>query len=160
MAAISAARGAPTALTPPSSSHGDEPSWRYRNQHEVSLRRQPRLLFVHRHMPIYCAIATPASHGLMGSFGMLDEHGLTSLLSFRRSMTKMELDISATIRIAILARTETSIRAMTPRHGRCTRRILFRTTSGMHMPRLASSRPFNSTTSGRIGRLPSLRRMR
>ncbi|KAL7929805.1 hypothetical protein V8C35DRAFT_171815 [Trichoderma chlorosporum] len=34
MAAISAARGAPTALTPPSSSHGDEPSWRYRNQHE------------------------------------------------------------------------------------------------------------------------------
>ncbi|KAH6603269.1 hypothetical protein Trco_008044 [Trichoderma cornu-damae] len=34
MAAISAARGAPTALTPPSSSHGDEPSWRYRDQHE------------------------------------------------------------------------------------------------------------------------------
>ncbi|KAL7795091.1 hypothetical protein V8C37DRAFT_409025 [Trichoderma ceciliae] len=34
MAAISAARGPPTALTPPSSSHGDEPSWRYRDQHE------------------------------------------------------------------------------------------------------------------------------
>ncbi|KAH0521972.1 hypothetical protein TsFJ059_005897 [Trichoderma semiorbis] len=34
MAAISAARGAPTALTPPSSSHGDEPSWRYRDHHE------------------------------------------------------------------------------------------------------------------------------
>ncbi|UKZ83779.1 hypothetical protein TrVFT333_011592 [Trichoderma virens FT-333] len=34
MAAISAARGAPTALTPPSSSHGDDPSWRYRDQHE------------------------------------------------------------------------------------------------------------------------------
>ncbi|KAM0259722.1 hypothetical protein ACHAQJ_003156 [Trichoderma viride] len=34
MAAISAARGASTALTPPSSSHGDEPSWRFRDQHE------------------------------------------------------------------------------------------------------------------------------
>ncbi|KAH0493580.1 hypothetical protein TgHK011_000241 [Trichoderma gracile] len=34
MAAITAARGAPTALTPPSSSHGDESSWRYRDQRE------------------------------------------------------------------------------------------------------------------------------
>ncbi|RFU73281.1 hypothetical protein TARUN_8973 [Trichoderma arundinaceum] len=39
MAAISAARGAPSALTPPSSSHGDEPSWRYRDQHEEAYDR-------------------------------------------------------------------------------------------------------------------------
>lgn len=159
MAAISAARGAPTALTPPSSSHGDEPSWRYRNQHEVSLRRQPSVFLSPPRTSRSChhnARIIWSDRTLWNAWG---SHGLTWLRLFRRPMTKVVLDISATNRFAILARTETSTQAMTPRHERCIRRTLYRTASGMHMQRLASSRP-NSTTSDRIGRLASLRRMR